>query len=100
MSISLCFKNKAFNFSECYYSQLLLCLQIRCLGINFAMNERITDHFWILVGSLCQFSLRLDVLWKHTAISLRCKNKAFNILERYCSQSLCLFLEQNILGYK
>ena len=84
MSISLCFKNKN-KFSECYYSQLLLCLQIRCLGINFAMNERITYHFWILVGSLRQFSLRLDVLWKHTAISLR-----------HCSQSLCLFLEQHI----
>ena len=56
-------------------------------GINFATNERIIDHFWMLVGSLRRFSLRLDVLRKRAAISLRCKNEAFNISERYCSRS-------------
>ena len=70
-----------------------------CLGINFATNERIIDYFWMLVGSLQRFSLHLLVLWKRTAISLRCKNEAFNISERYCSQSLFLFLNNVLAGY-
>ena len=37
--------------------------------------------------SLRWFSLRLDVLRKRAAISLRCQNEAFNISERYCSRS-------------
>ena len=45
----------------------------------------------MLVWSLRRFSLRFNVLWKHTAISLRCKNEDFSISERYCSQSLFLF---------
>ena len=36
--------------------------------------------------------MRLNVLRKRTAISLRFKNEAFNISERYYSQSLFLFL--------
>ena len=38
------------------------------------------------------------VLWKCTAISLRCKSEAFNISERYCSQSLFLFLNSMLSG--
>ena len=64
-----------------------VCLSSMTSGINFATNERIIDHFWMLVGSLRRFSLRLDVLRKRAAISLRCKNEAFNISERYCSRS-------------
>ena len=63
------------------------CLSSMSSSINFATNERIIDHFWILVGSLRRFSLRLDVLRKRAAISQRCKNEAFNISERYCSRS-------------
>ena len=64
-----------------------VCLSSMTSGINFAANERIIDHFWMLVGSLRRFSLRLDVLRKRAAISQRCKNEAFNISENYCSRS-------------
>ena len=77
-AISLRFKNEVFNISKCYYIQLLFCFRTTCcLGIYFATSERIIDHFWMLVGSLRRVSLRLDVLWRCTAISLRCKNEAF-----------------------
>ena len=44
------------------------------------------------MGSLRRFSLRLDVLRKRTTISLRFKNEAFIVSERYCNQLLFLFL--------
>ena len=92
-AISLRFKNEAFNISECYYSQLLFLFLNKmlseqhvvgaacCLGINFATKERIIDHFWMLVGSLGQFSLRLELRKRTQAISLSCKNEAFSISE-------------------
>ena len=42
----------------------------------------------MLVESLRWFSIRLDVLRKRTTNSLRFKNEAFIILERYCNQLL------------
>ena len=45
-----------------------------------------------------RFSLRLHVLRKCTAISLRCKNEALDISERYHSQSLFLFLSRSGRG--
>ena len=103
-AISLRFKNEALNISEFYCSQLLLLFPNKMLSEQHVVwvltNERIIDHFWMLVGSLRRVSLRLDVLWKRTAISLRCKNEAFNISERYGSQSLFLFLNSMLSGYQ
>ena len=57
---------------------------------KYAKNLCIIYHFWMLVGSMRRFSLRLDVSRKRTVISLRFKNEAFNNSERYYSQS-CLW---------
>ena len=100
--------NEAYNFPEQYVVRVLISLPtnetfatfvVNCQGINFATNERIIHHFRILLGSLPRFSLRLDVLRKRTAISLRFKNEAFNISERYYSQSLFLFLNSMLSRY-
>ena len=52
------------------------------------------------MGSLRRFSLRLDVLRKRTTISLRFKNEAFIVSERYCNQLLFLFLNSMLSGYQ
>ena len=90
----------AVSYYFCFRTRFFFLWAACCLGINFATNERIIDHFWMLAGSLRRFSLRLDALWKRTAISLRCKNEALNISENYHgSQSLFLFLNSMLSGY-
>ena len=67
-----------------------------CLGINFATNERIIDHFWMLVRSLQRFSLRLDVLWKplqRFRFAVRTKHSTFRsaiaVSHYFCFWTAC-----------
>ena len=46
---------------------------------------------WMFLGNLPRFSLRLDVLRKRRAISLRFKNEALNISKCYCTHLSFLF---------
>ena len=62
--------------------------------INFNCHPRVVQYTRISIF-ISRFSLLLYVFRKPTTISLRFKNEALNISERYHGQSLFLFLNRS-----
>ena len=63
-------------------------------AVNFYWDPRVLKYSRFPIFN-SRFSLHLYALRKRKAISPRCKNEALNILERYHSQSLFLFLNNS-----